>query len=531
MYRQILAVDPRHALAMHNLGLVAQKVGRADLAVKWLQGALAQDPGDPSLHFHLGQAYATLRCTEEAIACFQIAVKMKPDLIDARNDLGAALIEAERFDEAEEVFRGILAIQPRYVFAHSNLASIFTKKGRMEEAAAACRRALEIEPGYLDAQTNLVSALLALNQIKEALAVSEVVGRARPDDALALSNWGCALRANGRLEEALTLMRRALELRPDKAEYHWNAALTLLGAGQFKEGWEEYEWRTKLPHLARPDLTAPPWQGEDLAGRTLLIHQEGGFGDVIQFIRYLPMIRARRATGVVFEGRAPMLSLMQMQPGVDAVVERGQRLPAHDFQCAPQSLPRLFGTELQTIPAEVPYLLVDAEKRSAWRQRLAGPPYQEGGKRPFFVGLCWAGSEQANDFRSRTLEVFAPLAEVEGVTFLSLQKGAAAGSMAGVSAGLNVVDAAAAVEDFSDLAALVSCVDVVASVDTAVAHLGGALGIPTWILIPRNPDCRWLIQREDSPWYPTVRLFRQERYRDWEGPMRRMAEELRWRVS
>jgi len=532
MYRRILAVDPRHAASTHRLGLLAQTVGRMDLAMEWLQRALILDPGDPSVPYHLGQIYSALGRASEANACFRRAVEIKPDFSEAKNEIGIALVKEGRYEEAAEIFEAILAIQPDYVYGHLNLGVTLEKRGRSEEAIAAYRKVIEIEPGQLEAHNNLGAALLKTSRVDEALAALEFVARGRPDDPTALCNWSSGLRAKGRFEEAITAIRRAIEQCPDDAGFHWNAAMTFLMAGRLREGWEEFEWRTKLPHLARPDLTAPQWRGEDISGLTLLIHQEGGFGDVLHFMRYLPLVRAGGVTRVIFEGKSPILPLMKIQPEVDDVVERGQSLPAHDFQCAPQSFPRLFGTDLDSVPATVPYLAIDEEKRSAWRRELSGLRDREGEKRPFLVGLCWAGSEKNLDPRSRTREVFAPLARVPGVTFVSLQKGAAAAAaQAGVPTELKLLDAAAKVKDFSDLAALVSCLDAVASVDTSVAHLSGALGIPTWTLIPQCQDFRWLAEREDSPWYPTMRLFRQKKSPDWEEPVERMVAELRARIS
>jgi tetratricopeptide (TPR) repeat protein len=475
LYRQVLGLQPRHAEALHQLGLLAIQVGRYEVARDFLERSLALDATHPAVFNNFGEANRLAGRLEEAIEAFRQAVKIDPRCFQAFNNLGLALAAKGEVEQAMTAYRRALEIEPGYAVAHSNVGVVLAAQGRMAESIAAHRRALEINPDYAEAHNNL----------------------------------GLALVAEGHTAEAENALRAAIRLNPDNVEFHWNAGIALLSLGRFKDGWEEFEWRTRRPDLARPDLTAPSWNGEDLSGKTLLVHQEGGFGDVIHFIRYLPMLRDRGVARIIFEGRAPILSLMKLQPGIAAVVERGQPVPSHDVRCPPQSFPRLFGTELHNIPATVPYLEVDAKKRDAWSLKLSAPPYRGDGPRHILAGICWAGSEQQTDSRSRTLRTFSPLAGMPNVTFVSLQKGPDAGQVADPPEGMRLSDAAAEVKDFSDLAALASCLDVVVSVDTSVAHLAGALGIPTLVLIPERPDFRWMLDRGDSPWYPTLRLFRQ----------------------
>jgi len=531
LYRQILAAEPNHSDALHHLGLIAQQVGRHDLALELVRRALILRPDDPLALANLGAILRSLGRPDETIASLRRAVALNPELFEVHNNLGVALTEKNQFDEAVGALRRAIEIRPDYATAHFNLGIVLSAMDQTDGAIAAYRRTVEIDPRYPEAQTRLGAALRETGRFDDALAVFQNVVQMDPEGAYAHSNLGNALKDKGRLDEAIEAYSRAIALKPDDPDSHWNKAVTLLSLGRFPEGWEEFAWRLTRPHLARPDLTAPPWNGEDLAGKTLLIHQEGGFGDVIQFIRYLPMIRARGAATILFEGGAPLLPLMKIQPGIAETFARGQPLPPHDFHCPPQSFPRLFGTDLAGIPADVPYLIVDQEKRASWRRKLSGPPYQDGEQRQFLVGLCWAGSEQSPQLRSRTLSTFAPLAQVPNVTFVSLQTGKEAGQVADPPVGMKLWDAAAEVETFSDLAALVSCLDAVASVDTSVAHLAGALGIPTWILVPLQPDFRWMIAREDSPWYPTARLFRQQDFHSWDETVQRMAALLKERAE
>ena len=526
-YRRAVQLQSDDAAAHDRMGNKLEAAGQFDEAQAAHRQALQLQPDMAQTHNSLGVVLAACGRTEESMAAFRRALELNPASAETQCNLGNALQLLGQSGEASAAYRRALEIQPGCADAHNNLGAALAAQGQLDEAMAAYRRALEIKPGYAEAHHNLGVALAGQERFEEALASYHRALDLNPSAPDIHNNLGNAFQSMGRLDEAIATYRQAICLQPDVPDYHWNHALALFRNGRWKEAWEEYEWRVKRPHLARPDLTAPPWNGEDLAGRTLLIHQEGGFGDVIHFIRYLPMVLARHPARIIFEGGAPILSLMNLQPGIAGTVARGQPLPAHHYHCPPPSFPRLFGTELHSIPAEIPYLAVDQEKQSAWRRKLSAPPYQEGARRQFLVGLNWAGSDVPFESRSRTLRTFAPLAQVPNVTFVSLQKGPEAAQAADVPPGMRLIDAAAGVGDFSELAALVSCLDAVASVDTSVAHLGGALGIPTWILLPTQPDSRWLTSREDSPWYPTVHLFRQQHFRSWDEPVQQMASVLR----
>jgi hypothetical protein len=329
----------------------------------------------------------------------------------------------------------------------------------------------------------------------------------------------------GRYEEAMPCLERAIGLRPDLAIIHWNRAIALLLEGRLTEGWAEAEWRFAYTPALRRDFPQPAWDGRsDLAGRTILLHAEQGLGDAIQFCRYAPMVAARGGGDrVVLECQPELAALLTTAPGVAQVVRRGDPLPPFELHCPLLSLPHRFGTTLATIPAAVPYLTPDPDKVRAWQSRLAadGP-----GRK---VGLAWAGSPgHANDRqRSCRLSDFAPLANVPGVTFYSLQLGPTGEQATNPPPGLRLLDPTADLRNFADTAALVANLDLVISVDTAVVHLAGALAKPTWVLLPFNPDWRWLRDREDSPWYPTMRLFRQSERGNWKSTIERVASELR----
>jgi hypothetical protein len=356
-----------------------------------------------------------------------------------------------------------------------------------------------------------------LGRPAEAEGVLRAALEAQPGSPGVLNNLGIALFAQGRLSKAEASYREALGRRPDFADAHNNLGIVLLAAGRFEEGWEEHEWRWKARHMAggARGFSAPLWSGEVLGeGGVLLLHAEQGLGDTLQFCRYAPLAAARAR--VVLEVQAPLARLLSSLPGVSQVIARGEALPAFDAQAPLLSLPRAFGTTIETVPARVPYLAADPDQAAAWGRRLAALPGLK-------VGLCWAGEPRAgfpelaaiDARRSISLAALAPLAKVAGVSFVSLQKGAPAAQAADPPPPMALFDYTAELADFADTAALVENLDLVISVDTSVAHLAGAMARPVWLLNRFDTCWRWLLDRQDSPWYPTLRLFRQTTPGDW----------------
>jgi hypothetical protein len=331
----------------------------------------------------------------------------------------------------------------------------------------------------------------------------------------------------GNFDTAERCLDRALALAPNQPELHWDRAMLLLLQGKLREGWVEFEWRLKARPELRRDFPEPTWQGEDIAGRTILLYTEGGFGDAIHFIRYAPMVAQRGAT-VLVECQAELASLLSRIEGVAKVIPRGQSLPRFDVRCPLQSLPRFMGTDdLSMIPSHVPYLGVAPERRAKW-QALLGP--RDGAK---LVGLCWAGSgdDPNASRRTRSLDLFRPLAKISGVRFVSLQKGPEAVQAINAGADFPIVTLDAQMLDFDDAAALVEQLDLVISVDTSIAHLAGALAKPVWVLISQMPDFRWLYERRDSPWYPTMRLYRRGNGERWPAVVTRLVDDLQLWVN
>ena len=417
-------------------------------------------------------------------------------------------------------------IWPGYAVAHANLGCALFSLGRFEEAEARHEAALRLEPDYPDALSNLGNALLAQGRFEEAVAAFRAALRLRPDYAEAHANLGAALRDTGDIPEALLHCEAAIELQPGRPDARFNRALALLTAGRYAEGWAEHEHRLALPHYPRRDLGCPQWQGEPLAGRRILLHAEQGLGDTLQFVRYAPLVAARGGR-VILEVQKPLVGLLARMEGVAEVVACGEELPGFDLHCPLMSLPHAFGTTIETIPACAPYLAPDPDLVARWAALLPSSM----GKR---VGLVWAGSPRANEprnhyadrRRSLHLRSLAPLAAIPGVEFVSLQLGPRAAEAQSPPAGMAVLDLTAGIADFDDTAALVAGLDLVIAVDTSVAHLAGALGKPVWLLSRFDACWRWLAGREDSPWYPGLRLFRQERPGEWGPVIARVAAEL-----
>jgi tetratricopeptide (TPR) repeat protein len=368
------------------------------------------------------------------------------------------------------------------------------------------------------------------HRLAESLASARRATELAPDNATAFFNLGGTLEAQGNLEEALAAYQRAAQLDSDTPDVLWKRAWVLLKAGDLPAGWQALEeWRDCLNRIGRPlrSFKQPIWRNEDLKGKSILLYCEWGFGDAIQFVRYLPAVLATSAR-VLLESPAELHPLFRMLNGPVRFIVKGEPLPHFDYHCPLEGLPYRFQTSLATIPAGVPYISADAEKVSGFRERLERPKRGIGRSDPphLRVGLMWAGSKRAKDQRTESLALFAPLAEIPSICFVSLQKGPQAGQAKTPPSGMQLIDLTDELHDFSDTAALIENLDLVISVDTSVAHLAGAMGKSIWTLVPFNSDFRWLMGRTDSPWYPTMRLFRQKKLGSWDEPIAEMHEAL-----
>jgi tetratricopeptide (TPR) repeat protein len=519
-YDQALHVVPGYFEALNNKGVALGCLNRHEEAIACFLEALRLRPDSAEVHNNLGYALHKSGRYGQALASYSRALELKPDYHDALNSKGMALHQLGRFDEAIELYKSALSVDPASVEATMNMGVSLYESRRHDEAYACFRRALEIQPDNLDVRLNMGNVLFELNRVEEALASYRQVIDARPGDQDVLMNTGNALRDVHRFDEAMHYYDRALALDPSCADVHWNMALCLLVMGNLQRGWEEYEWRTKLPALydVARYFEAPLWLGvEPLNGKTILIHAEQGLGDTIQFCRYAHSLSGLGAR-VVLEIQRPLAGVLEHLEEVDCLVVRGEPLPGYDFHCPLLSLPYAFRTLLDTIPARAPYLHPDPALVARWRSKVQEKPGPN-------IGLVWSGnaSHKADHRRSMPLATLIN-GLADGARYWSLQKDLSREDQALI--GQNEQLQCFEENDFVHTAAQISLMDAVVSVDTAVAHLAAALGKPTLILLAHTADWRWLWPRQDSPWYPGVTLIRQQSPGDWRPVLHQLAGKL-----
>ena len=491
IYRQILAYDPAQADAWHLLGLMAHQVGKQEPALEYIRYAIRLNPDMAAYHSNLGVVYRALDKLEEAAACWRRALDLSPDYIDALNNLGNVLREQRQFDQALACHHRALEINPNHAATYYNMGTALSDQGLLAEAVAAYRRALAIRPDYPDA----------------------------------LNNLGFALKRQGALDDAAACYRRALELRPNYPECRLNLGILQLLRGNLAQGWPDYESRWPAGKVAARTFREPLWDGKPLEGKMILLHAEQGFGDTIQFSRYVPLVKSRGGR-VIVESQKSLVSLLSSWPEIEQVVAQGEPLPPFDVQTPLLSLPGIFRTSLETIPAKTPYFFAAPEVVQRWRAELSD---LDG----FKIGIVWHGDPRQENNRARCIPLgcFETLAGLPGVQLVSLQKGPGAEQLSEAASRFPIREVGSRLEDFMDTAAVIMNLDLVIGCDTAVAHLAGALGHAVWVGLSYIPDWRWLLDREDCPWYPAMRLFRQKKPGDWPGVFQQIKKALATRLS
>ena len=587
LYRSILRIDPNHADALHFLGLIAHQTGHAKPAISLMKQAIDLHPHSGVFHSNLGVVLQSVGRSEEALDCFTEALRLDPTLQDAHANRGNLLLDRHLHDEAIACFRQALRLNPSHSTAHFNLANALRDQGAVEQAIESYRRALEINSRHVDALNNLgvllkdqgkieeaqrcYRAALSLDprygiahrnlgnilknqgRFEEAIGAYEQALRIDPDDVDTLANLGLTLRDQGDLDAAFRILRQAEQLDPehtavwnnlglafmdqgtlDEAERcfenalrrrpadalaHFNRASLWLLQGAYEKGWPEYEFRWRRADSKPRDFTQPRWDGSSLPGKTILIHTEQGLGDILQFIRYVPLVK-QRVGSVLVQCPAIFMQLLRCIPEIDRLVADGEPIPEFDVQVPLLSLPCLFQTTLESIPARVPYLHADVDRTEFWRRELAAHV-------GFRIGIVWQGS-QVNHLRAIGAAPLAALSAIPGVRLFSLQMGHAIEQLAHLPEGSRIMELGSRFDSTSlqDSAAVLANLDLLVTIDTAIAHLAGAMGIRVWTLLPFAADWRWLLDRNDSPWYPSMRLFRQGKSRDWAEVIRRVASEL-----
>lgn len=523
-YDRALALRSDHANALFNRGGVLLRLGHPDEALASYDRAVAARPEFAEAWFNRGVLLQQRGRPEEALASYEYALAGRYDHVEAHCNRGVVLQELGRPAEAVASYDRALAARPDYAEALSNRGNALKALGCFTEALASYDRALALRPDYPEALSNRGVVLQALHRFDEALANQDRALALDPDSASALNNRAGVLQELGRFDEALASYDRALALAPDYAEAGLNRALLLLLTARFAEGWPAYEGRRRTADWEPRRFTIPEWAGEDIAGKRLLLYAEQGFGDTIQFVRYARLAAARGAH-VVLEVQPPLADLLAASGCADTVLAAGAPLPPVDLQCPLLSLPRLFATTIANIPAQIPYINPPPERIAAWAARLPSDAPR--------VGLAWSGHRVNSKDHDRSIAFaqLAPLLAVPSVRFVSLHKDVRASDAEAFAGCGDIIDVRGELRDFADTAAAIANLDLVVTVDTAVAHLAGAMGKPVWILLPRVPDFRWLIDRADSPWYPSARLFRQTEAGDWDEVIARVAAALAGRMG
>lgn len=579
IYRRILDAVPAEESALHLLGLLYAQSGRTDAAVQLIRRSLAANPGAAEPNANLGKLERVRGNVAAAADRFRRALILTPQVPDRASVYAELCQELRRWDAVAGALRLLSALQPDSGAVCARLGIARRYGGDPDGAGALLRRAVRVRPDFAESWHHLGVALSAtddpaalaavdralvlepadvdvwLNRARmmtrlrrrdpasilpsalraarlrpdraeawalvgplrrdcgDAVAAAAALRRAlvaEPGHAAALGDLAGAMRDLGRIDEALSGHDRAVQLAPALPALRWNRGLTRLLAGDFAGGWDDYEERWRTPGFPTPprDLGRPLWRGGDVVGRTILLHEEQGRGDAIQFARYAPLV-ARRGARVVLEVGADLVPLMRTLDGIEVVVAAGEPLPPYDLHCPLLSLPRAFATTAHTVPAAVPYLRADPERARAWRERIAG----EGPA----VGIVWAGNPDFARDRERSpgLAALLPILGVPGVRVFGLQVGLRRADLDRVAMPASFTDLGSELRDFADTAAVVASLDLVVSSCTAVAHLAGALAVPVWVLLSSAPDWRWQRDRDDSPWYPTARLFRQPTPGDW----------------
>ena len=555
-YEEVLQRQPNHFDALHLLGVIARQTRRTGRGVELIKKAIGLNPNVAAAHSNLGNALMELKRPVEALASYDRAIALKPDVAEIHNNRGNALMELKRPAEALASYDKAIAVKPDYAWAHNNRGNALKNLKDLAGALASYDRAIALRPNeaeahynrgnalrdlkrpaealasydkaialkseYAAAHNNRGNALKDLRRPAEALASYDRAIALRPDVAETHNNRGNALRNLKDLAEALASYDKAIALKPDYAEAHWNQSLCLLLMGCLEQGLRQYEWRKKKlkPTVAR-SYPKPVWLGkENIPGKIVFTYWEQGLGDTIQFCRYAKLVEARGAR-VIMSVQQPLCGLLKQISPTIQILNSNEEPTDFDYHCPLLSLPLAFGTTLETIPAEQQYLKADERLRSVWSARL--PP-----KTKPRIGVVWSGStvHTKDHYRSMELQqflkIFSPDAE-----WICLQKKIREKDFAILRQSGRIAFFGDDLRDFSDTAALLGLMDLVITIDTSVAHLAGAMGKPVWILLPYDPDWRWLLDRDDSPWYPSARLFRQQQIGNWATVTDQVKNELR----
>lgn len=518
-YNQCIARDKIFALAHNGRAYVLTQMGRLDEAMHTYQQIINLFPSYADGYFNLGNLLHRTKRYNEALTQFDTAIKMGPPSAAYHNNKGVVYQVLNRWAEAADCFRKAIMLKPDYAHACNNLGVVLRELGQFDEALASYNKAIAIDPHFADPLSNKGILLDYLRRYEEALDCYRMAIALRPDFSEVHNNRGFTLQELGRYEAAVVSYDEAIRLMPDHAGAHFNKAFSLLIQGKHAEGWKEFEWRWKRADIIKPPFTSPEWTGEqDIKGKTVLLHGEQGMGDAIQFCRYVPHVQALGADIILLVHR-PLMKLFETLPFKVRLIGLGDKEPPNDYHGFLMSMPRIF----DTVPTNIPYLFADSAKLEEWKALLGAP---SGKKR---VGLVWAGNPKQKNNHNRSLgleHLKALLEQADNVEFHALQKDISAEEYE-LLREANVIIHSPQLNDFTDTAAIIELMDVVVTVCTSVAHLAGAMGKPTWVMLCYAADWRWYTGRSDSPWYPSVRLFRQDAPAGWLKVVADIADKLK----
>ena len=513
-YDRAIALSPAYARAHCNRGDVLQSLGRPDEALASFSRAVEHNPDYAQAHFQRGNTLLEFGRLAEALDSYDRTLALQPGHALAHYNRGNVLFRLERFGEALPAYDEAIALKPDFARAWSNRGNVLLALKQRDSALASCDRAVALQPQDAQFHYDRATVLQTLHRFEDALAGYDAAIARDPVDARTRTNRGVVLHMMRRFDEALDGFDRAITLKPDLAETYVNKAVTQLSTGRLAPGWNNFEWRRFVKLSPERKFVQPPLTSlTDARGKIILVHCDDGFGDTLHFCRYIPLLQQAGAR-VLFSPQKKLNRLMRSMG--EGVIFAGEK-DAFDYHIPAMSLPMLFQTTLDTIPAKVPYLFADAFLVEKWRARI--------GDEGFKIGICWQGNSvhQIVDRRCCPVSTFAPLSRLAGVRLISLHKGDGEGQLNALPAGMTVErfdDLDAGPDAFADTAAVMQCMDLVITIDTSVAHLAGALGVRSWTLLQYIADWRWLLDRPDSPWYPAMRLFRQKTDGDWDGVMK-----------
>jgi len=535
-YQKSLIINPDNPDVINNLASLHVKQNKFVEAEKAYRRTLLLKPDFIEVYNNLGNLLEQQKRYQEAESCFRHALKLNPNYAEAYNNWGNLALKQNKHVEAEALFKKALLINPEYVDAYNNQGNLFCEQGRLVEAEKSLQNALKLQPNHVEGYINLGNVYKEKMDNEKAREAYHYALLLRPDCAEAYNNLGGLLLRDGQYEEAITLFHKAIDLRGNYIDAQFRLSLALLILGHFHQGWPIYEVRyhpdKKNRQTYPPDIKAPQWKGESLVEKTLLIWPEQGLGDEIQFVRYLFLLKHNTPNKLVLVCKKPLEKVFGSLQCVDRVIclddFEASNLDNIDYWTFVMSLPLFFQTTLETIPAKLPYLRSFTKEQSKWKRYVP----QDG----FRVGLVWKGNKNHKNDINRSLpslDLFKPLWEIENITFISLQKGPGEDEAKKLNNEQFLIHLGDKIQDFSDTAAIISQLDLVICVDTAIAHLVGALNKSCWVLLPKiDSDWRWLLDTHDSPWYPNVmRLFRQQQAGNWEGVISEVKQALKVRVS